>query len=261
MATQEEITQMQRLLEVHRRTLGMLLNQLGIHGIAYTPPSILHGIYEARQEIQRIKGILRGWGVACDDHPNDEDTSLFQQRQPIQEQSGTIARVPGIPYMDSKPDKNVREEKLKVYLAHDGRSSERVREVYQRLIKEGFSPWFDEEDLLPGQNWQMVTRSAIRNTDVVIIFLSKQSVSRSGYIHREITYALDHAEEQPEGTISIIPVRLDKVEIPSRLSHLVKPGKELDLFVEEGRTKEEAMQKLLQTLQFRKESLNQIALA
>jgi hypothetical protein len=259
MATQEEIAQMQRLLEVNRRTLALYLEQLGIHGKAYTPPSILHGIYEARQEIQRVKGILKAWGVAYTDHPNDEDDTLFLKRTQQETSSGT-PRVLGIPYMDSKPDKNASEEKLKVYLAHDGKSSAQVREVYERLIKEGFSPWFDEEDILPGQNWQSVTRSAIRNTDVVIVFLSKQSVSRAGYIHKEITYALDHAEEQPEGTISIIPVRLDPVvEIPNMLSHLVKPGKELDLFDREGQTKEHAMQKLIQALQARKTSLEQVS--
>jgi hypothetical protein len=39
----------------------------------------------------------------------------------------------------------------------------------------------------------------------------------SGYVHKEIKQALDIADEQPEGSIFLIPVRLEPCQVPDRL--------------------------------------------
>jgi hypothetical protein len=83
----------------------------------------------------------------------------------------------------------------------------------------GFEPWLDEKELLPGQEWQGKIRTAVRACDVVLVCLSKNSITKDGYFQKEIKVALDAEEEKPEGTIFIIPARLeDGVEIPSRLA-------------------------------------------
>ncbi len=41
-----------------------------------------------------------------------------------------------------------------VFLAHAHEDKDQVLEVYQRLKAEGFKPWMDKEDLLPGQFWR-----------------------------------------------------------------------------------------------------------
>jgi formylglycine-generating enzyme required for sulfatase activity len=43
-------------------------------------------------------------------------------------------------------------------------------------------------------------------------------VTKEGYLQREIKDALYVAEEKPEGTIFVIPVKLEEVEVPKRLS-------------------------------------------
>jgi hypothetical protein len=43
-------------------------------------------------------------------------------------------------------------------------------------------------------------------------------VESEGFFHKELNLALDTAEEKPEGTIFIIPIRLDICEVPQRLS-------------------------------------------
>lgn len=93
-----------------------------------------------------------------------------------------------------------------------------MRELYQRLCADGFEPWLDEEGLLPGQDWQGAIRKAVRNSDVVIVCLSKGSINKAGYVQKEIKFALDVADEQPEDTIFLIPVKLEEREVPERLS-------------------------------------------
>jgi hypothetical protein len=71
MSSQEEIFEQQERLQIYRRTLAHYLNQLAVHGTAYVPPSIAFGINETREAIQRIKRILRTWGVDVEDNPDD----------------------------------------------------------------------------------------------------------------------------------------------------------------------------------------------
>ena len=107
---------------------------------------------------------------------------------------------------------------LKVFLCHSKGDKEIVRKLYWQLIKDNCDVWFDEEILIPGQDWDLEIRKAVRSSDIVVICLSKNSVAKAGYIQKEIKFALDVADEQPEGSIFLIPARLEESDVPSRLS-------------------------------------------
>jgi len=106
---------------------------------------------------------------------------------------------------------------LKVFLCHASGDKPAVRELYHRLRADGIDPWFDEESLLAGQDWQLEIPKAVRSSDAVIICLSRKAITKAGYVQKEIKYALDVAEEQPEGTIFLIPLRLEECDVPERL--------------------------------------------
>jgi len=111
------------------------------------------------------------------------------------------------------------ERKLRVFLCHASQDKPVVRELYQHLLaEEWIDPWLDEENLIPGQDWDMEIEKAVEATDVVIVCLSKKSITKEGYIQKEITKALDEANKKPEGVIYIIPLRLEACEVPRRLS-------------------------------------------
>jgi adenylate cyclase len=107
---------------------------------------------------------------------------------------------------------------LKIFLCHSSADKPAVRKLYRRLVGDHFQPWLDEEDLLPGQNWHEEIRKAVRTTKVVIVCLSKEAVAKTGFLNRELQYALDVAEEQPEGAIFIIPLRIEECNVPDRLA-------------------------------------------
>jgi DNA segregation ATPase FtsK/SpoIIIE-like protein len=110
--------------------------------------------------------------------------------------------------------------RLSVFLCHSTDDKPAVRPLYHRLCEDGFDPWLDEEKLLPGQEWATEIRKAVRSSDVVIVCLSHESTTKAGYVQKEIKYALDVADEQPEGSIFLIPVRLEKCQVPERLRHV-----------------------------------------
>lgn len=109
--------------------------------------------------------------------------------------------------------------KLRVFLCHASQDKPVVRELYQRLSEEGWvDPWLDEKKILGGQDWDLEIQKAVRSSDVVLVGFSKESINKEGYIQKEIKLALDVAEEKPDGTIFIIPVRFESCLLPSRLS-------------------------------------------
>ncbi len=102
------------------------------------------------------------------------------------------------------------DRKLRVFLCHASQDKPAVRELYARLKSEPWiDPWLDEENLLPGQDFDLEIYKATRDADAIIICLSKVSVAKEGYVNKEIRRALDIAQEKPEGAIYVIPLRLD----------------------------------------------------
>jgi hypothetical protein len=106
----------------------------------------------------------------------------------------------------------------RIFLCHASEDKAQVREIYQKLKALGFTPWLDEVDILPGQNWDYEIERALKNSDFVMVFLSSRSVEKVGYVQREFRRALYHSEEMPEGFIHTIPVKLDDCTVPRQFS-------------------------------------------
>lgn len=143
--------------------------------------------------------------------------------------------------MTTQPDK------LIPFLCYAKENVEEVRQLAARLKAEGWiDPWLDEEDILPGQRWEDRVVNAVRESHAVIVFLSKVAVENEGFFHKELRLALDTAEEKPEDTIFIIPIRLDICDVPIRLSQY----QYVDYFGDDLQ-KERAYQHLLASLKLR----------
>lgn len=108
---------------------------------------------------------------------------------------------------------------LRVFLCHSKSDIKIVRELYDKLRAEAWiQSWLDEEELLPGQDWDLEIERAIESTDVIIVCLSNNSITKRGYVQKEIKIALDYSDLRPEGEVFIIPVRLEDCKPPKRLS-------------------------------------------
>ncbi|MEW6401239.1 MAG: SUMF1/EgtB/PvdO family nonheme iron enzyme [Chloroflexota bacterium] len=107
---------------------------------------------------------------------------------------------------------------LRVFLCHASQDKPAVWKLYRYLKQHGVNPWLDQEDLLPGEDWEVEIPKAIDASDVILVCLSKNSVNKEGMVQKEITFALDKALEKPEGTIFVVPVKLEECEMPRRLT-------------------------------------------
>jgi hypothetical protein len=118
---------------------------------------------------------------------------------------------------------------LKVFLCHAHSDKDTVKALYTRLTKDGVDAWLDKEKLLPGQDWELEIREAVREADVVVVCLSKQ-FNQAGFRQKEVRLAIDTAMEQPEGEIFIIPARLEECDTLESL----RKWHWVDLFEDDG---------------------------
>jgi hypothetical protein len=138
--------------------------------------------------------------------------------EPILELKGApLGVLPRVRLRSSLAVSGEQSRQLRVFLCHTAKDKPLVRDLYGRLQGLGADVWFDEESLLPGQDWNAEIRRAIRDSDLVIVCLSPQAVDKVGYVQKEIRFALDCADEQPEGTLYIVPVKLEECRVPNRL--------------------------------------------
>ena len=70
----------------------------------------------------------------------------------------------------------VKKSEIQIFLAHAHEDSDLVYELYNRLKKAGYKPWFDKEDLIPGQNWRSVIPRVIKSSQLFIACLSQLSL-------------------------------------------------------------------------------------
>ena len=148
----------------------------------------------------------------------DLDKSWIPIAEKIQESLGDdpFAQTEAEFLGDENADVNKGTKPL-VFLCHASEDKPAVRKYAVQLAEAGFDTWLDEDQLLPGQEWDTEIRKAIERSSAVIVFLSSRSQKR-GYIQKEILRVLDEAERQPEGTIFLIPARLEPCDVPDRLS-------------------------------------------
>lgn len=98
---------------------------------------------------------------------------------------------------------------VKVFISYAREDYEIAKKLYDDLEEAGVIPWMDDENLLPGQNWKMGISEAISESDYFIALLSNNSITKKGYVQKELLKALDVLDGYPPDQIYMIPVRID----------------------------------------------------
>jgi hypothetical protein len=117
-----------------------------------------------------------------------------------------------------------------IFLSCAREDAEKVENLYQKLSDAGFKPWMDKKNILPGEKWKSCIQKAIRRSDFFLACLSANSVSKRGYLQKEIKDALDIWQEKLDSDIYLIPVRLEDCEVPESL----RDFQWVDLFEKDG---------------------------
>lgn len=98
----------------------------------------------------------------------------------------------------------------KVFISYAREDIEIAKKIYNDLASKGVDVWLDENDLIPGQKWKIEIKKAISESRYFIALLSSNSVSKKGYVQKELKIALDVFDLYPEDEKFIIPIRIDE---------------------------------------------------
>ena len=109
------------------------------------------------------------------------------------------------------------EAAAQIFLSYARPDEEKIKDLYQELSDAGFQPWMDKKDILPGEIWQSCIQKAIRRSDFFMACLSSNSISKRGFLQREIKSALDIWQEKLDSDIYLIPVRVEDCKVPESL--------------------------------------------
>lgn len=99
---------------------------------------------------------------------------------------------------------------VRPFISYAREDSEAAVRLFNDLSGQGATPWMDQFNLLGGQNFDRAIRAALQECSHFIALISEHSVSRRGYVQRELREALRLLDEFPPDAIFVVPVRLDQ---------------------------------------------------
>ena len=108
-----------------------------------------------------------------------------------------------------------KKSEIQIFLAHAREDQEVILKLYNRIKEAGYKPWVDKKDLKGGQEWESVIPEEIEKSQIFLACLSERSIAKRGYVQKEFRMALNQMASLPSGSIYLIPVLLDKCEIPN----------------------------------------------
>lgn len=109
---------------------------------------------------------------------------------------------------------------VKAFICYPSEHPDDAREVAGFLKAVGVDRWFDKDSIAAGEDWDRTRKVALADADLVVVLCASQTISRDGVYQREINEALELARDRRPGGVFIIPLRLEKVDLPPELSRL-----------------------------------------
>lgn len=93
----------------------------------------------------------------------------------------------------------------KVFISYSHQDHVCAQGIARFLIRQGYDVWIDVDKLTAGQNWASNIEDALKNSDVFLALLSKNSVRRSEVL-KEIASALQRHEQEPEFSVLFVVI-------------------------------------------------------
>jgi tetratricopeptide (TPR) repeat protein len=141
---------------------------------------------------------------------------------------------------------------MQIFLSYGREDATTVQELYQQLKADGYKPWMDTEDILPGQDQRGTISDAIAHSDLFIACLSKQVTSQDSYANEQLREALVQFARSQPGGVFIIPLKLDECEIPDL--RIYELGMNLRDYNVLDYQQPDAYDRLLQTIEQKREA-------
>jgi hypothetical protein len=117
--------------------------------------------------------------------------------------------------------KHISNERMpSIWIIYPGEHRAAAMECHRQLKEWGFDCKMDVTDILPGQRWKREIIKNISAADAVLILLSQDCLTKEGIFQWELRYAVEKSREKPDDQIFLVPLRLERCELPDVLESL-----------------------------------------
>ena len=139
--------------------------------------------------------------------------------------------------------------KKHIFLSYCRENAAKVSLLRDALIQAGEPVWWDQ-DILPGQDWQLEIKKAMKEAYAVVSCLSLETQQRfqSG-VYPELRDAIKQLRQMDAGSMFLYPVRLSQCELPKLEIDDTRSFSDLQYLDIFGPDKAQAIQKLVAALQ------------
>lgn len=101
--------------------------------------------------------------------------------------------------------------RTQIFISYAREDADEAAQIYSLLERHpSLDVWFDQVSLKPGCDWEFEILRALESCSFVLLLLSQEAVRKTGFVQREVRFALDEAKKRPPSTPFIIPARLDE---------------------------------------------------
>lgn len=105
------------------------------------------------------------------------------------------------------------DKKYDVFISYAREDIVYARKIFDELKQAGIRAWLDERRLEVGERWKATIRKEIDNSKYFLAILSTRSISKHGFVQKEIEQAIVLQQEKYVQDIYFLPLRIDECEI------------------------------------------------
>lgn len=119
-------------------------------------------------------------------------------------------------YISRIKQRRLRQRRVFIMYSHADQAA--AKELVAKLRSSGYNPWFDVDEIAPGQRIPETVTNGLAASAVALLLISKNLDLEKPTIGKELKTALATMKSKDESFSPVIPVRLDDAEVPQPLA-------------------------------------------
>ena len=129
-------------------------------------------------------------------------------------------------YFSRLKQKRLRQRRIFIMYSHA--DTEYAKKLVGALREAGYNPWYDQDEIVPGQRIAETVSNGIAQSAVALLLVSKNLDLNKELVSRELKAALSSMRSRDDSFSPVIPIRLDDTDVPESLSgvHWLRMGDE-----------------------------------